>query len=271
MEARLRTLQKAMEPRQNNFHLCRMIGALFIIFVHSIEISGLKPYYQQYDPAFVATLILMGKNALRLFFLFSGIMVAMSLEKRASLSAYAAARAMRIFPPLLLFSVIMVFVIGPLMTNLPVLGYFSRLDTWLFLPKAASGLFVPDLPGVFETAPYPILVNPSLWTLLYEILCYIVLALLWAAGWLHPRRLPLTLTAVAGLYLTVTFGTNDPSRCAAVGALGQNRRLHPQPMPVVRCPCVDEWIRLSSDQVVHGGRGRCPVDASVGDTDSVVE
>lgn len=208
MEARLRTLHQAMESRQNNFHLCRMIGALFIIFVHSIEISGLKPYYQQYDPAFVAALILMGKNALRLFFLFSGIMVAMSLDKRASLSAYAAARAMRIFPPLLLFSAIMVFVIGPLMTNLPVLGYFSRLDTWLFLPKAASGLFVPDLPGVFETAPYPILVNPSLWTLLYEILCYIVLALLWAAGWLHPRRLPLTLTAVAGLYLAVTFGTN---------------------------------------------------------------
>jgi peptidoglycan/LPS O-acetylase OafA/YrhL len=56
--------------------------------------------------------------------------------------------------------------------------------------------------------PYPNLVNPSLWTLLYEIGCYIVLALLWAAGWLAPRRLPLTLAAIGGLYLVVTFGTD---------------------------------------------------------------
>src|SRR4051794_7896789 len=82
MEAGMRTLQQAMEPRRNNFHLCRMIGAVLIIFLHSIEISGMKPYYLQHDPGFVATLILLGKNALRLFFLFSGIMVAMSLDKR---------------------------------------------------------------------------------------------------------------------------------------------------------------------------------------------
>ena len=208
MEADLRTLQQAMEQRQNNFHLCRMIGALFIVFVHSIEISGMEPYYLQHDPGFVAALLLMGKNALRLFFVFSGIMVATSLDKRASLSAYAAARVMRIVPPLLLFSAIMVFMIGPLVTSLPVLDYFSRTDTWLFLPKASSGLFVPDLPGMFEAAPYPTLVNPSLWTLLYEIACYIVLALLWAAGWLAPRQLPLTLAAIAGLYLGITFGTD---------------------------------------------------------------
>lgn len=204
----LRTLHQAMEPRQNNFHLCRMIGALFIIFAHSVEISGMEQYYLKHDPDFRAALVLMGKNALRLFFVFSGIMVAMSLDRRASLSAYAAARVMRIVPPLLLFSVVMVFAIGPLLTSLTVGDYFSRLDTWLFLPKASSGLFTPDLPGMFETVPYPILVNPSLWTLLYEILCYILLALLWATGWLAPRRLPLTLAVIASLYLGITFGTD---------------------------------------------------------------
>jgi len=208
MEAELRTLHQAMEARRNNFHLCRMIGALFIIFVHSIEISGKEFYYRQYDPEVVAALILMGKNALRLFFVFSGIMVAMSLDRRASLAAFAAARVMRIVPPLLLFSAIMVFVIGPLMTSLPLRDYFSRPDTWLYLPKVSSGLFVPDLPGMFETVPYPVLVNPSLWTLLYEILCYVALALLWAAGWLTPRRRPLTLAVIVGLYLGITFGTD---------------------------------------------------------------
>ena len=204
----MRTLHQAMEPRQNNFHLCRMIGALLILFAHSIEISGMEPFYRERDPDFHAALVLMGKNALRLFFVFSGIMVAMSLDKRASLSAYAAARVLRIVPPLLLFSVVMVFVLGPLLTSLSIGDYFSRLDTWLFLPKASSGLFAPELPGVFETLPYPILVNPSLWTLLYEIICYIVLALLWATGWLSPRRLPLTLAIIAGLYFGITFGTD---------------------------------------------------------------
>lgn len=204
----MRTLQQAMEPRRNNFHLCRMIGALLIVFLHSIEISGMKPYYLEHDPAFVATLILLGKNALRLFFLFSGIMVAMSLDRRASLSAYAAARVTRIVPPLLLFSVVMVFVIGPLVTSLPVLDYFSRPGTWLFVPKVSSGLFAPNLPGVFDTLPYPTLVNPSLWTLLYEIACYVMLVLLWATGCLTPRRLPLTLGVIAALYVGITFGTD---------------------------------------------------------------
>ncbi|WP_225767896.1 acyltransferase [Inquilinus sp. Marseille-Q2685] len=202
------TLQQAMERRQNNFHLCRMIGALFIIFAHSILIGGMEQYYTERDPQFRWALILMGKNALRLFFVFSGIMVAMSLDRRSSLSAYAAARLMRIVPPLLLFSAVMVFVIGPLMTSLPVLDYFSRLDTWLFVPKAASGLFVPGLPGMFEAVTRSTEVNASLWTLVYEVVCYIVLALLWAAGWLAPRRLPLTLAAVAALYLGITFGTD---------------------------------------------------------------
>jgi peptidoglycan/LPS O-acetylase OafA/YrhL len=208
MEADLRTLHQAMEPRQNNFHLCRMIGALLIIFAHSVEISGMEPYYLEHDPEFRAALVLMGRNALRLFFVFSGIMVAMSLDRRASLSAYAAARVMRIVPPLLLFSAVMVFVIGPLLTSLSLRDYFSRLDTWLYLPKASSGLFVPDLPGMFETIPQRTLVNPSLWTLLYEIICYLVLAVLWAAGWLGPRKLPLTLAVTACLYLGVTFGTD---------------------------------------------------------------
>ncbi|MGK9165569.1 acyltransferase [Inquilinus limosus] len=202
------SLQQAMEARRNNFHLCRMIGALFIVFAHSIEICGMEPYYLAHDPDFRAALVLMGKNALRLFFVFSGIMVAMSLDKRASLCAYAAARVMRIVPPLLLFSAVMVFLIGPLMTSLPVRDYFSRLDTWLYLPKASSGLFVPDLPGMFETVPYPTLINPSLWTLFYEIICYIVLALLSVAGWLSPRRLPLTLAAIAAVYFGITFGTD---------------------------------------------------------------
>jgi len=208
MEARLRTLHQAMESRRNNFHLCRMIGALFIIFAHSIEISGMEPYYQQHDPDFVSALILMGKNALRLFFTFSGIMVAMSLDKRASLCAYAAARVTRIVPPLLLYSAVMVFLIGPLMTSLPVPEYFSRLDTWLYLPKASSGLFVPGLPGMFETVPWATAVNPSLWTLLYEIICYVVLVLLSMTGCLSRRRLPLTLAIIAGLYFGVTFGTH---------------------------------------------------------------
>ncbi|WP_342241857.1 acyltransferase family protein [Inquilinus sp. OTU3971] len=214
----MQTLQQAMEQRQNNFYLCRMIGALFIVFAHSILISGTERHYSEHDPEFRWALVLMGKNALRLFFVFSGLMVAMSLDRRSSLSAYAAARAMRIVPPLLLFAAVMVFVIGPLMTHLAVLDYFSRLDTWLFLPKAASGLFVPGLPGMFETVPMSAKVNVSLWTLVYEVACYIVLALLWAAGWLAPRRLPLTLAAIAGLYLGITFGT-DLRRAEPVEAM----------------------------------------------------
>jgi peptidoglycan/LPS O-acetylase OafA/YrhL len=72
---------------------------------------------------------------------------------------------------------------------------------------AGSGLFVPDLPGVFADVPRATRINPPLWTLRYEIIFYVLLVAASLAGLLARARLPLTLAAALLLYVLVTFAT----------------------------------------------------------------
>lgn len=204
----LRTVGQALERRRNNFNLCRMAGALFIVFGHAMLIAGVDRYYNTRDPFLVSVLVFVGNAVLRLFFVFSGFMVAMSLDRRNSLCAYAAARMMRILPPLLLVSAVLAFIVGPLVTSLPTAAYFTRGETWAYLPLAGSGLFVPDLPGVFEAVPRPTRIDPPLWTLLYEIICYVALAILAAIGGLSRTRLPWVLLVAAVAYLGIALATD---------------------------------------------------------------
>lgn len=203
----MRTVGDALQDRHNHFNLCRLLGALYIAFAHSVLISGLEPYYLEHNPRYLHLLAFIGHNALRLFFVFSGVLVAMSLDTRRSLSGYAAARILRIFPPLLLVCAVTVFVLGPLTTERPLTAYFADIRTWAYLPLAGSGLFVPDLPGVFESVPWATRINPPLWTLRYEIIFYVLLVLASLAGLLSRARLPLLLAATLAVYLLLTFGT----------------------------------------------------------------
>jgi hypothetical protein len=96
----------------------------------------------------------MAYNFPHIFFVFSGLMVAMSLDRRQSLANYVAARALRILPPLLLVSATLALAIGPVMTNATVHEYFTDPQTWLYVPLSGSGLFVPGLPGVFTDVTF---------------------------------------------------------------------------------------------------------------------
>ena len=64
------------------------------------------------------------------------------------------------------------------MTTLPSADYLSAPLTWLNLANNAAALAtVQTLPGVFESNPFARAVNGSLWTIRYELLMYLVLAL----------------------------------------------------------------------------------------------
>lgn len=68
-----------------------------------------------------------------------------------------------------------VFVIGPILTTVSIHDYFSDKITWGYLIKNLVMKTQYSLPGVFEANPGGSGVNGSLWTLPYEIACYIVL------------------------------------------------------------------------------------------------
>jgi peptidoglycan/LPS O-acetylase OafA/YrhL len=90
------------------------------------------------------------------------------------------ARALRIFPALFVMSVLLALVMGPLITTLPLDAVLQRLGGVEFIWKNTTVLtgLKYSLPGVFESNSMQV-VNGSLWTLPFELRCYLTLALVW--------------------------------------------------------------------------------------------
>jgi peptidoglycan/LPS O-acetylase OafA/YrhL len=83
-----------------------------------------------------------------------------------------------------------VLVAGPMVTTLPLAAYLSDGGTWVYLAKTV-GLVTANapLPGVFEQNYVASIVNLPLWTLKYEAMCYLGLALLGVTGLIRSRLL----------------------------------------------------------------------------------
>ncbi len=146
---------------------------------------------QQFGPT-------LGTIAVWAFFGVSGFLILKSFECR-TLPVFIAGRVQRIFPALIVVSLLSVFLIGPLFTTLPLRDYFAARGTWEYAPRAISLKWVTfALPGVFATNPYPA-VNGPLWTLYYEVFCYVTLALAGLSGLL--KRFPLFLLLCAIAYI----------------------------------------------------------------------
>jgi peptidoglycan/LPS O-acetylase OafA/YrhL len=125
-----------------------------------------------------------GQYAVQGFFFLSGILVTQSLVSRGDLADYARARALRIFPALIVCVLLTAFVAGPLFTFFGLQGYFlsTGVPNYVFETlslKTGSAM----LPGVFALNPVGGAVNQSLWTLKYEVACYLVLGGLAALTW----------------------------------------------------------------------------------------
>ena len=111
----------------------------------------------------------------------------MSWLSDESVVRFAIRRSLRIFPALTVVILLSTFVLGPIVTTVPMQAYFHHPATYRYL--ANIGLYVSYyLPGCFEHVPIPNAVNGSLWSLPAEVLMYIILG---GLGWISllKRRL----------------------------------------------------------------------------------
>ena len=135
------TLSHLSQGRDNNFNLIRIVAALVVLVTHSFALVG------------ESIGMTIGLIAVDVFFIVSGFLVTASLLTRQSTIEFLWARALRIFPALLVMLLLTVFVLGPFFTSLPLSSYFSDRTTYDYLLKCST-LFtgvVYKLPGVFTT------------------------------------------------------------------------------------------------------------------------
>lgn len=198
-----------MAPQANSFGVLRLAMASLVLISHSfLYTSGTDAA----DPFLPWTGHSLGEHAVQGFFILSGILVAQSFERSRSIVDFVAARALRIFPALIVCVLLTALVLGPAVTRLPLLDYVTSAKLPAYVLKTLSlSTGLAPLPGVFETLPLANAINSSLWTLKYEVLCYAGLAIFGFAGLFRTQWRPVA-AAMLLIFLVVVFcGDPEPA------------------------------------------------------------
>ena len=172
--------------RDNNLNLIRAIAASAVLVSHAFPIALGPGATQPMEQLFGHTL---GTISVFAFFSISGFLIASSFERSSSKTSFLTARFLRLYPALICSLLLVAFLIAPLVSSLSASDFLGSSAPWLFMVKntlLASPMFV--LPSVFETNPYTA-IEGSIWTLFYEVLCYMGVFVAGVAGVLRNRLL----------------------------------------------------------------------------------
>ncbi|KUI15648.1 acyltransferase [Mycobacterium lehmannii] len=173
------TLSEVFDPRDNALNAWRLILAAGVILQHSWPLTGRDfstPFEQVFTQVWVDG-----------FFVVSGFLITGSWLNNPRLREYAAARALRIFPGLWICVLIVAFVLAPIGAALS--GGSLRLSSQIayVLNNAVLNIYYADIDGTPLNVPWDGVWDGPLWTLIFELICYIAVAVLGVAGLLRRR------------------------------------------------------------------------------------
>jgi peptidoglycan/LPS O-acetylase OafA/YrhL len=137
---------------------------------------------------------------LPMFFALSGFLVAGSLTRSKTIVSFLYLRVIRIFPALVVEVTLSAIVLGSLFTTHTFADYVRDGEFRRYFLNIFGDIHY-TLPGVFSGNPLPSQVNAQLWTIPYELKCYIVAALVGLVG--IRRRRGLFLFSVLALQLVI--------------------------------------------------------------------
>ncbi|MBD3842255.1 MAG: acyltransferase [Campylobacterales bacterium] len=162
---------KIDSKESNHFNFIRLFAAFLVFYGHATILWG---------NGAVGT-VLNHELGVFIFFAISGYLISMSWDKDPSIKRFFIRRALRIFPALIIVTLVCVFILGPIMTTWELKEYFTSQYIVLYLKNIF--LYISYyLPGVFEHNPVPNAVNGSLWSLPVEFFMYIVVAVFGVIG-----------------------------------------------------------------------------------------
>lgn len=176
----------AASDRANNFDATRLLAALAVVFSHSFLIAegseANEPFVR-----LTGNQCILGLVGVFVFFVISGYLITASYCRRPAPLDFAARRALRILPALVVNMLVCALLLGPLVSHLRLDAYLASPELRLFCRKVLTLDPGPlQLPGVlFADNPVGLLVNGSLWTLRYEAMMYAMVVLLGMAGLLR--------------------------------------------------------------------------------------
>lgn len=204
------TLGDVFDPRNNALNAWRLILATGVILWHSWPLTGrgisFEPAHQLLRDGFVDG-----------FFAISGFLITWSWFRNPRARDYFAARGLRLLPGLWICLIVTAFVIAPIAVAIQGASaeklLLSRSPFEYVLGNSGIQVLKHDIAGTPTGVPWFGEWNGSLWTLFWEVLCYITIAGLGIVGLLRFRwTVPVLLVAV------VFWSATLPSMSAIIEA-----------------------------------------------------
>ncbi|MGV9800277.1 acyltransferase family protein [Mycobacterium sp. NPDC003449] len=193
------TLGQVFDPRNNALNAWRLVLAVSVILWHSWPLTGrtlgFKPLEQLIEQVGVDG-----------FFAVSGFLITASWIRNPRLRDFAVARGLRIFPGLWVCLVVVAFVFAPLSVLIQGGSVGRLMSTYTpvdyVLNNAVLNVYYAGIDGTPRDIPWPGVWNGSIWTLVFELICYIAVAVLGVTAllkrrWVIPAAFVITLCATA--------------------------------------------------------------------------
>lgn len=183
--------------------IIRFFAAILVIICHSFPLSYGNTT-SDYLARYTDNRLSFGGLAVGIFFVFGGFLISKSMENKKNAATFFKARCKRIFPSLIFVVLVIVFVIGPIVTDLTIREYFSSMETYKYLGNIFL-IPIHNLPGVFEKNIYASVVNGALWTLPVEFMCYIMIYIAYKIGIFEKKKFAFTIPFAIVIIILLIF------------------------------------------------------------------
>jgi peptidoglycan/LPS O-acetylase OafA/YrhL len=199
---------ETFNPRRNALNLLRLVLAGLVVFSHSLTLGGFRSETLWGHGS-------LGDLAVDAFFAISGFLITPSAARNHVLR-YLWQRVLRIFPGFWACLCVTSAVAGPIAwtaTGKPLDEYWSAqlgplhyvaANWWLTMKTYA-------IAGTPERTPFPGAWDGSLWTLQWEFICYLMVAVLAVTTMLRRRRIVLALWAFSWLVALAAAADGIPT------------------------------------------------------------
>jgi peptidoglycan/LPS O-acetylase OafA/YrhL len=205
------TIQSSFDPKHNSLNFLRLLLAATVLFSHAILLGGYAD--ERLLNTNLSTIALYG------FFGLSGFLITGSAGRNGT-GRYLWQRFLRVFPGFWVCLVLTAFLFAGVAwvyggQGTPHCGYgcFVRQPAGPFKYVYENALLRINQPMISQTPrniPFAHDWNGALWSLTYEFLCYLLLALIAFLGLLKRRRIVLAITVLlVGLEFAVSTGFNS--------------------------------------------------------------
>lgn len=191
-----------LNTRSNSLNLMRLILATSVLFHHGFPLAGMGE-----GPLVLGDLT--GGWAVIGFFALSGYLIAAS-RRTKRVGTFLALRVARIFPAFIVCNLVTVLVVAPIAwvyRNGSLAGYLTTETTplqYLFV-NAALKMNAYDVGASPVGVPYPHVWNGSLWSLFFEFLCYLMVAVIFFIPFAATSPIPMVLAWLGSVLARVVY------------------------------------------------------------------